>query len=259
MLLREDDDGVLAIGQSSHAWISGQFARAWGNDRFGVLEPYEEVCLAAEQHDIGMATWDLDPTRNPETGLPHSFMEMAIATHLALWSAAPRRLLAQSRYAALLVSMHGRRLYELRDLERLPSVDAGAIRAYFDQQRAFQDDLLASLGADPLAARSATPELVARNSQLIWTWDYLSLAVCLGWAPVTATAVPTAENPVDLRLSRAAESRQLALDPWPFTDEIVTVRCEGRRLRSRSETDDDLRRALARAPWETVSFELRPG
>ncbi len=59
MVLRRDEHGVLAIGQASHAWISGQMARAWGNEQFGPLEPYEEVCLAAEQHDVGMAAWDL--------------------------------------------------------------------------------------------------------------------------------------------------------------------------------------------------------
>jgi hypothetical protein len=256
MLLREDDRGVLAIGQSSHAWISGQFARAWGNDRFGLPEPYEEVCLAAEQHDIGMALWDLDPTRNPDTGLPHSFMEMPIDSHLPLWSAAPKRLLAQSRYAALLVSMHGRRLYELRDLDTLPENEADAIRAYFDEQRSFQDELLASLRANTAAAPSATPELVARNSQLIWTWDFLSLAVCLDWSPTTAQRVPTVENSVDLRLTRDDGSGRLTLDPWPFTRNNVTVRCEGRRLTGRFDTDDDLRHALAQAPWETVLFEL---
>src|ERR1700704_5035327 len=110
MLLRQDERGVLAIGQPSHAWVSGQLARAWGNEQFGAVAPYEEVCLAAEQHDIGMATWDLAPTFNPATGLPHSFVEMPVGTHLKLWSEGPRRLLAQSRYAALLASMHGLRL-----------------------------------------------------------------------------------------------------------------------------------------------------
>ena len=104
MLVRRDDRGALLIGQQSHAWISGQLARAWGNDRFGRVDPAEEVCLAAEQHDIGMADWDLAPARNPDTGLPRSFMEMPIAVHLELWTQGPRRLLRQSRYAALLAS-----------------------------------------------------------------------------------------------------------------------------------------------------------
>ena len=51
MLLRPDGDSVLCIGQASHAWISGQMARAWAEP----FEPYEDVCLAAEQHDVGMA------------------------------------------------------------------------------------------------------------------------------------------------------------------------------------------------------------
>src|SRR5579875_260000 len=29
MLVREDDGGVLAIGQPAHAWLAGQLARAW--------------------------------------------------------------------------------------------------------------------------------------------------------------------------------------------------------------------------------------
>src|SRR5438270_8359356 len=141
MLLRHDDRGVLAIGQPSHAWISGQLARAWGNDRFPAPEPYEEVCLAAEQHDLGFASWDLEPTRNPETGLPHSFLDMPLAAHLGLWSAAPRRLLAQSRYAAALVSMHGWRLYKRLNLEDRPDHDADAVRDYLDSQRRFQEEL----------------------------------------------------------------------------------------------------------------------
>ena len=71
MLIRPEPDGTfLAIGQASHAWLSGQLARAWGNERFGAVEPWEEVCLAAEQHDIGMAQWERAPTLNPDTGLP---------------------------------------------------------------------------------------------------------------------------------------------------------------------------------------------
>jgi hypothetical protein len=41
MLIREEPDGsFLAIGQASHAWLSGQLARAWGNAEFGEVEPW---------------------------------------------------------------------------------------------------------------------------------------------------------------------------------------------------------------------------
>ncbi len=255
-MLREQGDEVIAIGQTSHSWISGQLARAWGNVRFRGPDPYEEVCLAAEQHDIGMASWDLCPARNPRTGLPQSFMEMALETHLRLWSSAPRRLLAQSRYAALLVSMHGCRLYEMRDLDKLSPADAAAIREYLEEQRAFQRGVLASLRGDRTMSGSATPELVARNSQLIWTWDFLSLAICLDWAPCTARSVPTAAAPVDLTLSRDARTRALTLEPWPLRVARFAVRCDGRRLSGRSDTDEAMREALASARSESLEFEL---
>ena len=90
MLLRRDGDEVVAIGQPAHAWVSGQLARAWGNERFGAVDPYEDVCLAAEQHDAGMAAWEVRPTLNERTGLPRSFMELTLDEHLEIWwSAAP--------------------------------------------------------------------------------------------------------------------------------------------------------------------------
>jgi hypothetical protein len=258
VVLRTDDrGGVICIGQASHAWLSGQLARAWGNERFGRLEPREEVCLAADQHDVGMAEWDLEPTLNPESGLPHGFTEMPLTVHLELWTNGPRRLITQSRYAALLVSMHGRRLYELRDLAQMPPVDAAAVRAFIEAQNALQHDLTRTLQADPATATAATPERIDRNSDLIWTWDYMSLALCLDWAPCVAKAVPTADEPVDIAIER--RDGTLVLDPWPFTDpHAVTLRCEGRRLKGRYRSQSELAAALTSAAWETVEFALTP-
>jgi hypothetical protein len=247
---------VLAIGQPSHAWVSGQLARAWGNERFGAVNPYKEVCLAAEQHDIGMADWDLTPARNPDTGLPRSFVQMPIDEHLQMWRAGPRRLVRQCRYAGLLAAMHGRRLYELRDLSQLPATEAKAINSFFEDQRRFEAELLVSLRADPATAPAAGEDQVARNSQLLWTWDFLSLALCLDWAPTTARDVPISEGSVDLDLALAGESGRQILSPWPFADRSVVVRCEGQRLTGRYDSDEALTGALTRAPWETLEWEL---
>jgi hypothetical protein len=249
VLLRDEGDrGVLAIGQASHAWISGQLARAWGNDRFGTIAPYAEVCLAAEQHDVGMARWDLEPELDRATGLPVSFIDMPIELHLRLWREAPRRLLTQSRYAALLVSMHGMRLYERRDPSALAPDQAEDVRAYLGEQRELQQWLTESLGADV--------GQVGRNSDLIWTWDSLSLAVCLDWAPFKTPGVPSAGAPVTIELTPAGE-RTVGFEPWPFTEEAITVHADGRRLPGRYASAEALRAALASARWERVAFELR--
>ena len=258
MLVRHDSRGVLAIGQPSHAWVSGQLARAWGNERFGAVEAFEEVCLAAEQHDIGMAMWDLEPARNTESGLPVSFLQMAIRDHIELWTVAPRRLLRQNRYAALLVSLHGTRLYANRDLGTLPEPERSLVLEFLEGQRQLQHDLLESLRADPKTATSAADPLVARNSRLIGTWDTLSLALCLDYAPYTVTEVPTTDAPVELRLSETGSPGRLSLDPWPLRTDSLVVRCEGQRLDETYADDAAMRAALASASWETLEFELVP-
>ncbi|MBV8430753.1 MAG: DUF3891 family protein [Solirubrobacterales bacterium] len=249
MLLRHDDHGVLAIGQPSHAWLCGQLAGAWGNQDFGAVEPLEEVRTAAEQHDAGWRNLDLEPTYNPETGLPRSFLEMPLDVHLRLWTEGPTSLLSQSRYVALLVSLHGWRLYERRDLQKLPLDEAEAIKTFLRQQSAFQTDLFGVLGPDPAQ--------VERNSLLIWTWDYLSLALCLNWTPATAKRAPAAQDQVDLTLQipRPGLAR---LDPWPFASDQLTVRAEGRRLAGRFGDEAEMLRAFAGAPWETLELRLEP-
>jgi hypothetical protein len=249
MLIRPEGADVVAIGQASHAWLSGQLARAWGNERFHPPEPYEEVCLATEQHDVGMAEWDLAPAPDPDTGRPRSFMQMALEDHLRLWSAAPRKLLTQSRYAALLVSMHGAALYEHRDVSRLAPADAAAVAGYLASERALQEQLVALLGAD-------RPEL-SRNQRLLAAWDALSLALCLGWDPYVVEEVPaTGDTRADLRLD--SSGARWTLDPWPFTASELTVRCEGRRLTGSHPTRGGLERALAEAPHVALSFTLVP-
>jgi uncharacterized protein DUF3891 len=250
VLRREGDEAVVAIGQPAHAWISGQLAGAWGSERFGAVEPCEEVRLAAEQHDIGMAEWDAVPELNPDTGLPYSFVEMPLETHVRLWSRAWELALPQSRYAALLVSMHGTALYGMRDLSKLDERESALVRNYIVHQREVQDRLRSSL---------ADASQVDRNQRLIWTWDAFSLALCLDWAPHTLRGVPTADGDVDVELEPIGDMT-VSVAPWPFSrPEAAAVRTEGRRLRGRFETEEEMRAALADAPWTALEFELRPG
>jgi Protein of unknown function (DUF3891) len=243
MLLRRDVDDLIAIGQPAHAWVSGQLARAWGNERFGAVEPWEDVCLAAEQHDAGMAAWETRPTFNPETGLPRSFMELPLDEHLEIWWTAGPLVMAQSPYAALLVSMHGSALYERRDLERLSPADAERAQAFLAGQRELQAGLVAALGADPARVR--------RNQRLIWAWDSLSLGLLLDWPPFTLRDVPARDAVIDIEVAGDT------LDPWPFAAPAVTVGCHGRRLAGPYESQEAMRAALASAPWTTVAVTVR--
>jgi uncharacterized protein DUF3891 len=234
MLIREEPDGgFLAIGQASHAWISGQLARAWGNEQFGGVEPWEEVCLGAEQHDVGWTEWDLDPVIDSETGRPHTFISLPLPEKLDLWSRAARKVVSQSRYAALLVSMHGTAIFgrfgpDDPDGKRL-------VEEFIDEQRRLQ----ARLG------EGFDPDQVRRNQKLVFAWDYISLALCLDWAPAKVKDVPSADGePLTLELTEEGE-----LEPWPFRDDLVELRADARRIGAGSFED-----------WQPVplEFTLRP-
>jgi hypothetical protein len=227
VLLVDHPEGKVAVAQPAHAWISGQLARAWGNERFGSVEPLAEVCLAAEQHDVPWIEWERRPTLDPQTGYPHTFMSLDMPAKNAMWRDGPDLLLAQSRYAALLVSLHGSRLYEGID------------------RSGFEAAVRATLGAPD--------DEVERNRRLLWAWDGFSLALLLGWAPWTAKEVPAAGGPLDVALATDG-----TVDPWPFEPERVEVRCEGRLLTVPSADQAELDAALSAAPWVDLRFPLRP-
>ena len=201
MLVRQDGRGVLVIGQPFHAWISGQLARA-GNERFGSVDPYEEVCLAAEQHDIGMAISDLDPARNPDTELPASFMQMAIPQHIELWDggaaavAATEPVRRAARFAA-----RGRGSTRGVTSARCPALrlrwcaSSSRVSAASSTSCSRRCDGSADRGVgDRPAGRAEQPP--DRHV------DALSLAICLDYAPYTVTDVPTATGPgIDLGLT----------------------------------------------------------
>lgn len=260
MLHREDPEGLIVITQPVHAWVAAQLARNWGNARFGMFAPWEEVCLGAEQHDVGMTAWDRAPTLNPKTGRPYSFMNMPTREHVRGWADAGPQALVQGRYTALLTSLHGTGLYErYHDFTRDTPDEARAARDYLNAEYAFQEELLATLRADPIYAPYATEEVMTRNRRLVTVWDRLSLALCHGVRePLSVPDVPTAADPVTLALAPLnGDPLHVTVDPWPFREETVRLVCEGRRLPETFTDEAAMRAALAAAPWVTIVTQLR--
>src|SRR2546421_5337377 len=245
VLVRPEEGRALAIGQLSHSWLSGQLAREWGKARFGELRPREEIALGAQQHDIGWALFDLEPRLSQATGLPRSFIELSVDEHLSIWRGAPEHLLSQSLHAALVVSMHGRSLSELRT-HNDPG-QASVLQAHIDEERERQRSLSAVLGV--------SPEQADRTRRQMWTWDGLSLALCNAWRPFVARDVPSAAGLVELELSDHEDGTS-TVDPWPFAAPEVTVRCEARELAPHFDNELQMRDALKRAKPITLEFSL---
>lgn len=235
----------MAIGQLSHAWLAGQLARAWGNTAFGDVTPREEVILGAQQHDIGWARFDLVPQFNPETGLPRSFLEMTVDDHLAVWRDAPELLMSQSAHAALVVSMHGSSLSELRARstpERVP-----ALQSHIEEEHARQAMLCAEL--------KVPASLKERIRRQMWTWDSISLALCNAWTPFMVTDVPTADGLTEIALVDR-EDGTWTLDPWPFGAARVEAHCEAKPLKQRYEDEASMREAFEQTVPVKLQFVL---
>jgi hypothetical protein len=253
---------AVLVAQPAHAWISGQLARAWGNQRFGAVEPREAVCLAAEQHDIGWLPWEAAPTLDPSTGLPFTFTALPRTVHTRLWSEGVDRAEASyGRYVALLVSLHGMGIYVRFGRSPPGSADAAAVDAYNASEAVRQRRLLDSLAADPAWATAARPESVARNRALVLAWDLMSLIICHGLTGTREVAeVPDAAGMTTLTLTAIGnDPERIAVEPWPFAEGRVCVACEGRVL-PEGPFDDEaaMRAALATAQRVEVWATLTP-
>ncbi len=260
MLYRPLHPDRLYITQPNHAWVAGQLAHAWGNADFGGVTPRAAVCLAAAQHDLAWTLWETAPTWNPHTGYPHCFTEVGVPAHLNLWRSAKTLAAPLGRYVALLISLHGTGLYT-RFTHWQESAEARPlVAAFLQEEQAWQQQLITSLRADARYAAQVAPPVLSRNQALIATWDALSLAICMGGTQSqTIAQVPTATGVTELRLhphDRSATT--IAITPWCFQRDRVTVDFEGRILSQPAANADEMHRQLAQAPWRSLEITLIP-
>ncbi len=257
MLHRKDSEGLILITQPAHAWVSGQLARHWGNDTFPA--PCEEVCLAAEQHDIGFLDWERFPTLDPDTGLPHTFLNLPTAKHLELWTTGIQEMLRYGRYPALLVSMHftplARRMQSEHDGE-----ERRLISEWLEKQEALQRTLKTSLANDFYYGAFATDERIEHDRDLVSLVDWLSLQVCLDCQEESLlNQMPSGSPPGAITVTCCHKEKNTAeVKPWPFRTDAVRVICEGRRLLTKHTEQDQLREAIRAAAPLTVRMKLVP-
>jgi hypothetical protein len=260
MMYRTTPQGLVCITQPAHAWISGQLARQWGNDRFGRFTPWEAVCLGAEQHDIGWLKWEANPSFNAETGYPHSFMELPTESHIALWSTASGLALPYGRYVALLVSLHGTKLYERHTSWQQSESLRPIVQQFLTQERDFQQQTLHTLKQDSYYHDFVKPETIACNQKLVSIWDWFSLLLCMGLTqPKQIDQIPLASIDTTLTLTPMnPEATKIAVEPWCFQSDRVELTLEGRLLQTQSQDYPSMRHQLETAPWITLNFQLCP-
>jgi hypothetical protein len=142
----------LAIMMHEHTALSGQFARAFGNDRFEPVHPSDPMIYVVAHHDAGWSEFDRNPVTDEKTGLPYNLVETP-AEHITVTSRrSPEFNERQHPYCGLMSSMHSWGLYNgrygLSDLVLIKIIPAAdrplaerMLAGELDRQKRLKDEI----------------------------------------------------------------------------------------------------------------------
>ena len=268
MIVQQHGDPMVVIRQTDHAFLSGFFAREWGNEVFERPEPFASFCLAAAEHDNGWQEWEMLPGVDPKTFAPYTFMTVPTEEHIVLYQRGIERAVRADLYAGMLIVGHCMNLYD-RARATMPGYSAKYVKSYeqhvaadFVQRLRLQQlRLKVDLRNDPAMRPFTDESRIKANQQRLDALDRLSLYFCLGeGGDITIEDVPVNEqSEVDWQLWEVGENRY-TLDPYPFRREPLEFALLERRIPKRRYTDEgDLQKVLTAAPFYNARFTLRSG
>jgi len=246
-MILQQDDPMVVIRQTDHAFLAGFFAREWGNETFTRPEPFASFCLAAAEHDNGWQVWELAPGVDPKTFTPYSFMTVPTEEHVALYQRGIERAVKADLYAGLLVAAHCTGLYD-RAKATMPGYSAKYVKTQEQHQandfvqrlRLQQLRLKVDLRNNPATKPFTEEKLIKANSQRLDALDRLSLFFCLGSADETIIeGVPVNDEgaEVDWEIRKAGKN-EFTLAPYPFRREPLEFAILARRIPKRRYTED---------------------
>jgi len=263
----ERDSHLLVIRQTDHGFLSGFFAREWGNERFTKPQPNASFCLAVAEHDNGWSEWELQAELDPKTRLPYSFMSIPTAAHIALYQKGIERVVKADHYAGLLVSMHASCLYD-RSRATMPGFSAKYVKAeerqmaneFIQQLRLQQLRLKVDLRANPSTKPLMDDALVNANVARVEALDRLSLYFCMDAqqdSVVDAVPVNDAGEQVDLEIHPEG-GNVFAIEPYPFRRDPLESSIMTRRVPKKIYASDlDFQKTLATARYFPMKFAVR--
>ena len=116
MMVQNAPDGAAHFisTMAEHNDLCGQFARAFGNDEFEPIDPYEEMLYAVSHHDRGWETWDSNPGLDPKLNLPAGLGGTPPPKGVEANRLSPEFNERHHAYCGLLVSMHSWGLFNAR-------------------------------------------------------------------------------------------------------------------------------------------------
>jgi Protein of unknown function (DUF3891) len=172
----------LAVMMHEHTALSAQFARAFGNQAFESLVPFDLMVYVVGHHDAGWAKFDRDPVTDPKTRLPYNLIETP-AEYITVTSAlSPDFNERQHPFCGLISSMHSWGLYNGRYglsshvlIERFPDKDRLLAARMLDAELARQGRLKDAISLDAELAGRLNEKQLFQNYKQLQFLDTLAL------------------------------------------------------------------------------------
>ena len=230
----------LLISQVDHARLARDLAAAWRKPLLSLPGADDGELLAAiEHHDDGWARWETNPGVDPSTGRPRSFMEMAVAEWVNIWSHSIEEARKAGPLAGATVAGHFLALLERFDSWRAGSeVDKARVKAFCDY---FQSRRLVWASVYPLVEADQRQAIADEATKYLQAFDLLSLWLCCNQAPEpTKIAFP---GGTDIEF-RALRDNRITADPWLLESDMQRFEVAGDVLpRGRYTSGEEVRLA----------------
>jgi hypothetical protein len=271
MLRARTQEGWFLITHPEHARLAGEFANAWGNERFRRPFPHANTLRGIRRHDDGWNKRDLTPKITREgrpsafgidlVGKYSAFEEIDLEEYLQVRGQAMEAVAAEDPYAAILISMHTCNLLtERADHSTIRPVDRPKLTAFLENQERRQEALrkiCAQTGAFTRQDLSATTWV--ENFRLLQACDNLSLLSCVDYPGRATLLHPLPANDGkshEVTVQHIAEGT-FRLAPWPMREPSVEVQVSGRRVTGEFfASESELATAYAAAAPETRAIRI---
>src|SRR5262245_6209679 len=172
----------LAIMMHEHTALSGQFARAFGNDRFEPVWPNDLMFYVVSHHDAGWAEFDRDPVTDETTGLPYNLIETPAEYITVTSRRSPDFNERHHPYCGLMSSMHSWGLYNGRYglsklvlIDKIPPPDRPLAERMLAHEIGRQKQLKAQIMEDAQSARWIEEDHLFQNYKQLQFFDTLAL------------------------------------------------------------------------------------
>ena len=146
MVVAEGPNEYILYMQNDHGDLAGQFAAHWGNDRFSQLKPRNSMVFAAEAHDNGWWSWDVNPEVDDQ-GVPITFRRTPRARLYEFIDKGIDNIIEKDLYAGLITSIHHAGLPQHRygTLPAVPRRQDEYTTKFLQRREPFKTDLIAKV------------------------------------------------------------------------------------------------------------------